>query len=181
MTSTAEMLREHARRDMWLAYAYAILAGTEAVVGTAAIVAALFVARHNQMWLLLLPLAAASFVLVDVNRRRRPGYRTRTWRLRRDFREGALGRSAGLALLADDVRAQQGSDRRWWWGQQLGGIGQVAALGIITSACGAPQEFALTAGAVWLVVIGAAANLENLLYISAVHAMLLLPEVPADR
>lgn len=180
-------LREHIRRDTRQAYGYAAIEAAQGIVGTTAIVVTLFVARHNQMWMVVTPLVAASLLLIGL-RPRRPRYRTRTYRLRRDMREGRLTFTAALLLLADEVDATWGAKaitrrrmNRRWWGQQLGGIGQAAAVGITVNACGAPVEYALAASSIWLMIIGIAIKLEVMLYVSAVHTLSLLPETAVER
>lgn len=180
-------LSKHMRRDTQLAYGYAAIEVAQGAVGTTAIVVTLFVARHNQMWMVVTPLAAASLLLIGM-RPRRPGYRTRSYRLRRDMRDGSLPRSAALFALADGVDATWGTKpltrrraARRWWGQQLGGIGQAAAVGITVSACGAPVEYGLAAASAWLIMIGIGIQLEVQLYISAVHTLSLLDLAPSER
>jgi hypothetical protein len=175
-------LSEHLRRDTRIAYGYAAIEAAQGVIGTAAVVITLFVARHNQLWMVVTPLVAASLLLIGM-RPRRPRYRTHTYRLRRDIRERTLPFSAMLLLLADDVDATWGPKRitrrrahRRRWGKQLGGIGQAAAVGITVAACSAPTEYALAASSVWLMMVGIGIKLEVLLYESAAHILTLRHE-----
>jgi hypothetical protein len=179
-----QALSEHVRRDTRLAYGYATLGTIQAIGGTAAIIICLFIAPHILMGLVVMPLLAASLLLIGL-RPHRPAYRTRSWRLRADWRDGSLSRRNASRVVHADIALSEGSTpaarrraARYWWGLRIAGLGQGAAVALTIGLAGAPLPAALAASMVWLVIAAIVLQLELQLYISAMHTLSLLDDLP---
>jgi hypothetical protein len=170
----SEALSAHIRRDTRLASLYATLGTSQAVLGTAAVIVSIFIAPHNLIGLVLLPLALASLLTIG-SRRHRPTYRTRSWRLRPELRDGNIHRHDALRIMADDVGAT--SNLRWC-ALHIVGLAQGAAAALTVYLSGGPVEIAVAVAALWLATTANVVKIEIMLYTSAVHTLSLLDERP---
>lgn len=178
--TASEALSRHVRRDTRTAYAYTATSWAQTAVSVGAVIDSLFVAPHNLAGMVLVPLLALPSLIIRP--RRRPPYRTRSWRLHPGLRDGTLAYGDALWLLAegmDDDPAHAGPPRRadcYWWGKQIAGTGLAAAVGLTLWRGGVPTDIAFAAAAVWLLFVSLIIELELRLFISAINTLHLLPE-----